>query len=398
MLPFAVEWKFFVLSPWQRRRHFSSSFCFRRSLHVAARLLLLSGILAVFLKAILRPEDRSLLRLCWQAPVSSILSGEQINMKILAVVVRYNTPLQASAAVQGVSDALSTDPQLRESYEFLVWDNSPERLENPELPIAYDYDHSGMNLGVSGAYNQAMRRARQRGCKWMLLLDQDTEINAPFLRNMARWSEMLRGRQEIAVIAPTVRVGKRIVSPRQYLFNRHRSYSNSIPGVASGEAFAINSGSIMRVAALEQIGGFSADFWLDYADIYVCHQLFLRGKKIWRATDTELKHDMTLMNYDRPMTAWRYRNFSYAETAFNDLYKGRLENGAQDLRLLARAVRQRMNHKNSALSRITFAELIYRLRVRRRKRIQNWFTESEKQRVMNIRSLSAAPATERKAS
>jgi hypothetical protein len=92
---------------------------------------------------------------------------------------------------------------------------------------------------------------------------------------------------------------------------------------------------------------------------------------------------MTVRDYDRLMTPTRYINFSYAETAFNDLYKGRLENWTQNLRLLARAIRQRYRYKDPAFSRITAAQLMYRLRVPREERIERWRRTGE-QRIAKM--------------
>lgn len=301
-------------------------------------------------------------------------------MTILATMVRYNTPISDSQTVQGICRALAGDLRLSRAYRFLIWDNSPEELRSPLLPIPFDYKHSRSNLGVSGAFNNAMKYARSRGNDWMLLLDQDTQVTAPFLRSMLHWSRRLASHREIALIAPTVRVGDNIVSPRRYLFNRHCVYSDANPGIAPGNPFAINSGCIVRTSSLNEIGGFSLDFWLDYSDIELCHRFYLRGHKLWRATDAELQHEMSIMDYDRLMTAERYTNYSYAETAFNDIYKGRLENLAQTLRLLLRSIRQRRKYSNSVFSRITLAQLVYRLRVRRHERIRQFLADAQNRR------------------
>lgn len=302
-------------------------------------------------------------------------------MAILAVMVRYNTPLAQSNTANGVVAALACNPALRERYHFLIWDNSPEALVSHSIPTPFEYRHSRHNLGISGACNGALQLARQQGHSWILLLDQDTHVTATFLETMLRWSMDLALRREIALAAPTVRVGGSIVSPRRHLFNRHSAYPDSAPCIADGEPFAINSGSLLRTSALHTIGGFSPDFWLDYSDMYVCHQLYLHGYKIWRATDAELQHEMSVMDYDRLMTPSRYTNFAYAETAFNDLYKGSLENWVQNLRLLARAVRQRRKYQDPAFSRITLAQLFYRLRVSRPARIQQWMRSGEQRRA-----------------
>jgi GT2 family glycosyltransferase len=293
-------------------------------------------------------------------------------MKILAVVVRYKTALSDSETIQGLCDAFSFSENLLQDYKVLVWDNSPEPLQNPQLSIPFVYRHSARNLGVSGAYNCAMEYAQEAGYPWMLLLDQDTKISAPFLQIMASHAQKLELQSDIGAVTPSVTVRGFPVSPRRQLFNRNRPYPANESGIAEGEAIAINSGCMMRVASLAKIGGFSVDFWLDYSDLYVFHEFFLHGIKIWRAADASLEHEMSIMDYDRLLSPERYQNFSNAETAFHDLYKGRLENMVQTLRLFARAIKQRFKYKNPEFSRIAWRQWIYRISTSREQRIANW--------------------------
>ena len=293
-------------------------------------------------------------------------------MQILAVVVLYKTTFEDSHTVQSLRKALVNKPELRNSVQVLFWDNSPESIEGTEMPFPCLYKHSIKNLGLSGAYNSAAAMADEQGIPWLLLLDQDTRLPESFLPDMLRHAEQLTGRREIAAIAPTVGVGDFVVSPWLVLFNRHRSYADGESQLADGEATAINSGSLLRVKALLAIGGYSEEFWLDYSDRYVYHQLFRKGYRVWRATDIRMQHSMTVMDYDNLMSTWRYKNFIYAEGAFNDLYKGWQENAVQTLRLAARVFRQRKRFKNPEFSRITLRYLFYRLSVSKHRRIKRW--------------------------
>jgi GT2 family glycosyltransferase len=297
-------------------------------------------------------------------------------VKILAVMVRYQAPLEESSTLRGIRSEIRTDLDLACSYDVMIWDNSQQELEPAQLPPGVLYRHSATNLGVSGAYNAASRYARENGYCWMLLLDQDTELRPGFLRSMLRHGHDLEGQVEIAAIVPTVFVRGQVVSPRRQLFNRHRAYPLHESGIAPGESFAINSGCLLRVTALHEIGGFSSDFWLDYSDLYVFHQFYLHGKKVWRAADVQLEHDMSIMDYDRLMTAKRYRNFSLAESAFNDIYKGQMENAVQTARLFFRAIKQRRKYRNPEFAQIAWQQLLYRLRVPRTERIAQWLAAS----------------------
>jgi GT2 family glycosyltransferase len=290
---------------------------------------------------------------------------------MLAVMVRYQMPLHSSATLRSLHRCFAAHPHLHDSVRLVLWDNSPQPLLDPALPFAAEYRHSGRNLGVSGAYNQAAAMARDLGAPWLLLLDQDTELPESFLATMLAHARLMASREQVAAIAPVVRSGARFVSPMRSVFQGHVVCTGHT-GVLAGDAFAINSGAVLRVRALQQIGGFSPDFWLDYSDRYVFHQFFLHGWKLWCAADAVLQHEMTILDYDRLMAPWRYKNFIEAEGAFLDLYKGALENAVQNLRLAVRALRQRLRYRNKEFSRITVRYLGARLRSPRRSRVQAW--------------------------
>ena len=293
-------------------------------------------------------------------------------MTILAVVVLYKTPIDKSQTLNGLSDVLLKDSELSAAYSLLIWDNSPEALEDPSYAVPFTYRHSSWNCGVSGAYNEALAIAEELDLTWMLMLDQDTHVTREFLVTMLHHARALATRKDIAAIVPTVRSRGIVVSPKRQLFARNARYPVGICGIADGEAIAINSGCVVRVSSLRIIGGFSSEFWLDYSDLYVFHQLFKRNMRVWRAADALLQHEMSIMDYDRLMTPWRYKNFSYAETAFHDLYKGRLENAIQTCRLFARALKQRVKYKNPEYSRIAWRQWGYRMTTSKKHRIDLW--------------------------
>lgn len=105
-------------------------------------------------------------------------------MEILVVLVLYKCPLSGSASIASLASAFRAQPALLRNCHILVWDNSPSPQEITEPPFPFDYRHAGANLGVSGAYNQALKAAEAANCAWMLLLDQDTTIPPDFLPAM----------------------------------------------------------------------------------------------------------------------------------------------------------------------------------------------------------------------
>jgi glycosyltransferase involved in cell wall biosynthesis len=301
-------------------------------------------------------------------------------VKILAVVVIYQRSLSESHTLKGLCEAFSIAPNLAENYSVMIWDNSPHAIENPQLPIPFVYEHSGDNLGVSGAYNRAMQYALESKYPWLLLLDQDTLVTSDYLIAMYRHSLNLLSSIEIAAIAPTVRAGQTIISPAQRRI-RPRPYPSGESGIALGELLAINSGCILRVASLQKIGGFSAEFWLDFSDYYVFHQFFMNNMKVWRAADAKIAHNLSVFDYEHSMTPLRYKNICYAETAFIDIYNSWIDSVVYSFRLFARAIKQWMKHDNPEFSYITWEQLMYRLRVRKAERIARWVTTGKERKT-----------------
>ncbi len=295
--------------------------------------------------------------------------------KVLAVVVLYQADPLYCATLRGLAHAFTTRPDLRETYGVLLWDNSPVAQPRPELPFAFEYRHAQHNTGVAGAYNACIVAARERGLEWLLLLDHDTQVTADFLERMATHVGECAAMEHVAAIVPFLFTGAYQLSPRYVHFGRHTPVPAHRSGVERRELFAANSGTLMRVAALEEIGGYSEDFWLDYSDLYVFHQLHLHRKAIYLAADARLQHEIAMLDYDARMTPERYVNFLGAEGAFQDLYKGGLENAAHLLRLLIRAVRQR-RLTNTAFSRLTLEAFRRRLLSSRKRRIADWRMEN----------------------
>jgi GT2 family glycosyltransferase len=296
----------------------------------------------------------------------------------LAVVVLYraalDAPLDVSRTLTGLAQAFAEDTSLVRQLDVLVWDNSPEPLKERSLPFAFTYQHAAQNEGVSGAYNAAVVMAEQRGCGWLLLLDDDTSVTAEFLRGMLGHAAQIAGvtgeeDERIAAIAPFLYAGTFCMSPRLWRFAQHVPLPRPAhPYTETRSIFAANSGTLMRVRALEAIGGYNSRFWLDFSDIEVFHRLHGHGFSVRIAGDLRLEHEMAMLDYDRRMTPARFAVFLAAESDFMDLYRGPLERGMHLLRLAARVMHQR-SYADPAFARLSTWALRERLTTRRGTRL-----------------------------
>jgi GT2 family glycosyltransferase len=294
-------------------------------------------------------------------------------MKILAIVVRYKTPVEQSQTLRSLSEAFSSDPELLRNYDVLLWDNSPVPLEDPQLSFPFRYDFSDLNLGVAGAYNHALAHAESIGTPWLLLLDQDTTVTAHYLQRMLGYATEIEYDQSIATIVPFVRSHDTLVSPRKFgQFICSHQIQRTVSGICREDAYAVNSGTVMRASALRAIGGYSEEFWLDFSDAYIFHALYRHGKHIYIAGDLELAHSIASMNFDQEMSLERYRSFLAAENAYVAQYRSSLANLAQTFWLAGRTVRQYQRYSNKQFARITIDFLGQRIFWSKSSCLANW--------------------------
>lgn len=285
-------------------------------------------------------------------------------------MVRYNVPLADSHTMGSLEAIFSADPSLLNSVAVLIWDNSPAPLKEVQSSFPLQYLHSRINRGVAGAYNEACKLAADIGCQWLLLLDQDTTLPADFLMKMVSYSRRFRDASNIAAILPTIWVDDRYMFPRIVRFGRTRAYSPDFEGVTEDETTTANSGVLMRVAALQEIGGYNEQFDLEFSDIYVFHQLHRRGKQFWVAADLKLAHRLAITDYGGEFTPARYKRYLMAEEAFITLYKSRAEDMTQTLRLLGRSVKQFLRYSDKSFARLSWSQFLWRIVTRRSMRLQ----------------------------
>ena len=172
---------------------------------------------------------------------------------------------------------------------------------------------------------------------------------------------------------PQIHAGGRIVSPNYFVLGAiPRWFSGGYCGVPEQAVYAFNSGSMLSVTALQQIGGYDPWFWLDNSDAQVFNRLHQHGKRVYIAGDVAVQHDFSMKNMSERMSADRYRNTLLAETAFWDMRMNRMAGWERGLRLLLRLIKHRVRQDNMELRRITRQALLRRLFTSRPKRLEEW--------------------------
>jgi GT2 family glycosyltransferase len=241
---------------------------------------------------------------------------------ITAIIVLYGRTADQSPALQSLLTFLNANSARSASLRVLIYDNSPSTGSAPGMSPGVTYHAAAGNQGLAPAYNMALQQAVQHENEWLLLLDQDTELTEAYLQELIELAASLSTNGSVAAIVPKLAWKGVIHSPEEHLFDqlrsqlRHRGHavSASATGLQAHRLVAYNSGALIRVSALEAIGGFPSDFWLDYLDHAVFHLLAARGCYIY-IMQSVLAHPLahTIPN---EVALWRERNVLSAQTLF----------------------------------------------------------------------------------
>jgi GT2 family glycosyltransferase len=258
---------------------------------------------------------------------------------IIAVVVLYEMAPESSPSLCTFRAELAQWPDLADLIDLVVFDNSPAAQA---LPPGFfgRYLHDGTNPGLAKRYNQALEIANLQGATWLLLLDQDTTLTREYFEEVACLLPQLVSEFAIVAIVPRLTCDGAMRSPH---FPQFRKSSSRIDlrqhGVVPGLVRAFNSGALLRVCAVNRIGGFPESYWLDYLDHATFHRL-QQGQGRLYLMGTRLEHDMSVHRKNRhenPAHPPRHRNQLAAELQFYREHGSRGEQIGHRLNLLRQA-------------------------------------------------------------
>ena len=305
--------------------------------------------------------------------VQKVFAEAQTRLAATVVIVLYRVDPMESPAFQSVMEAGKRLDPKAPRLNVLLWDNSPEPQLQLNLPDGVRYVSDPRNSGLATAYNQALDHAIQEGSDWLITLDQDTTLPSDYFARMAAAAQHSSSYAGVGAIVPQIEADGKSVSPNRFLFGALPWwYRRGYCGVPDEAVFAFNSGSMLSVAALEQVGGYDPWFWLDDSDAQIFNRLHRFGKRVYIAGDIQVQHNFSMKNIGARMSPARYQNALLAETAFWDLNMNWLAGWERTLRLVLRLIKHRRRKDGPELQRITRKAILRRLFLSKKKRIEEW--------------------------
>jgi rhamnosyltransferase len=145
----------------------------------------------------------------------------------------------------------------------------------------------GENVGLGAAYNAAAEVASQCEARYLLLLDQDSIPGETMVPKLAAVAAALEGAGERPALIGPLPVAE---SGAPFKIPRLAPARGALPAVRV--EFAISSGSLVAVEAIQDVGGFRADFFIDAIDIEWCLRATHRGWSVWIAEAVPMVHSL----------------------------------------------------------------------------------------------------------
>ena len=183
----------------------------------------------------------------------------------MTVLVLYRTVLEESSSFKTLVHAAGEAKNLN----LFVYDNSPVSQNRPEI-----FESSGLlvryltdtgNPGIGKAYNAAVDFAQEKNKKWILFLDQDTQVATNMLD---LYLESVNSERDMHIFATTLYgADGQLISPSKYWFKRGFQLDFVPEGRVSLKTIRpINSLLLLSIEVFEKVGGYNEKIKLDFSD------------------------------------------------------------------------------------------------------------------------------------
>jgi GT2 family glycosyltransferase len=254
---------------------------------------------------------------------------------ILAIIVLYRVPAEASQSFCSLRSLMASDPQAAAAVDLMLVDNSPEAQPRP-AEYTGPYIVNPANPGLAASYNLALQSAQRQGIPWLMLLDQDTTLTPDYLTEVFAQIDNRTQREEIVALVPRLTDGGVLCSPiHPPAFGPARPIADGAAGVSTDRLHAFNSGAVLRVTAVAAMGGFAEEFPIDYLDHSTFAALQDRGGSLYVLNAT-LQHELSSSHEGRTDLAFTRRQAGIldAEYRFYDRFGSAGDRWKRRLRLL----------------------------------------------------------------
>jgi len=273
---------------------------------------------------------------------------------ITIVIVIYNINIEDCLTYKTLVKYIH---KFKLAYDIIVFNNSSNVIIQQNE--GFDIVNSSENKKLCGAYNYALNKARKNNCKWLLLMDQDTELTADYFVKLNLYFENCIHNSEIASIVPYLEENNKIISPHKIGFVKFKNNKKLDSGIHREHITAFNSLSLLNVEFMVSIGGFGNEYPLDMLDHWYYLQIY-KFKKAVYVLDTKVKHELSINDYEKNVSYTRHLDILQAEKKFSK-EQGQNYYFAYKIRLTYRLIKQFIFYKDKLYAKTILKTLLNKL-------------------------------------
>lgn len=163
----------------------------------------------------------------------------------------------------------------------LLVDNTPEPAVEPAWAAARGAEllFNGNRDGIAGALEEGCRWALSGGLRWLLTMDQDSDVREEWLVPLLRARALLP--EDAAILSAEHAVD-------EAAFDAPRAGGTRLRRLR----VVMTSGNLLRVEAWRNSPGFDRSLFIDQVDHDFCLKLGRAGFTIWRLDGAKMRHPL----------------------------------------------------------------------------------------------------------
>ena len=240
---------------------------------------------------------------------------------LATIIITYNPDIgKVNSLIQSI--VLNKD-----SFVIVVDNKSLNIKDFSNLFTSENVVHSVFledNLGIAFAQNMGIKKAIELGASHILFFDQDSKISNNFVDDLiSDYEKISVENTKIAAIGPRfIDENKGFYFPA-LRFNKYGLIDKiSVENIQEPieVSFLISSGTLVSVAALEEIGNMKEEFFIDYVDTEWCFRALSKGYKLYMSEKAVMRHSVgddtiKLLNFKIPVHSG-YRRYYRVRNLF----------------------------------------------------------------------------------
>lgn len=183
---------------------------------------------------------------------------------LMLIVVMYNTKISDLYCIK------QSKINNNDSIDVFIYDNSLQEQTVPDIyGINFHYVHDKKNAGVSKGYNVGIEKAKELNKKYVILLDQDSNISCA---DFEKYTLLYNKYGDDYLYAPIMYYKDKIYSPGN--INNFAGKVQDLNKFMYKEVYSledkslINSGLLIPLKIIDLIGNFNENIKLDFSDFY----------------------------------------------------------------------------------------------------------------------------------